>query len=219
MKELRVSLTEQLKSTHFRWAGYHPRFITPLANKYPFVLSAIGCVFSHRAAIDVPTSLRIERAGRKGQTATDLENEFAELRANMRSRHELAFVSVQRLCLEQEAKKGAFGEVDPREAAASRVRRAEQDLNHSQHALLMAQAELQRVPASNPPQASRVLTPGRIKSYVAEKWVTMTKRVTKISDTFIAAHMASSEETYRGASTTTDSESWHASRSACTHRA
>ena len=117
---------------------------------------------------------------------------------NMRSRQELAFVSVQRLCLEQEAKKGAFGEVDPREAAASRVRRAEQDLNRSQHALLMAQEELERVPASNPPQASRVATPGRIKSYVAEKWVTMTKRVTKISDTFIAAHIASSEETYRG---------------------
>ena len=79
LKELRVSLTEQLKSTHFRWAGYHPRFITQLANKYPFVLPALGCVFSHRAAIDVPTSLRIERAGRKGQTATDLETEFAEM--------------------------------------------------------------------------------------------------------------------------------------------
>ena len=160
------------------------------------MLSAIDWVFSHRAAIDVPTAWRIERAGRKGQTATDLETEFAEMRANMRSRQELGYVSMQRMYLEQEAKKGALGKVDPHEAAASRVRRAEQDLSRSQHALLKAQDELLRVPASNPPQASPVLTQGRIKSYVADKWVPMTKRVSKISDTFIAAHIVSSENQY-----------------------
>ena len=78
------------------------------------MLSTIDIVFSHHAAIDLATSLRIERAGRVGQPATDLEAEFREIRRIMHCRRELAFYSVQRLTLEREARKRVLAQVDAR---------------------------------------------------------------------------------------------------------
>ena len=85
------------------------------------MLSALDCVFSHHAAIDLPTALRIERAGRVGQPATDLEAEFREIRKILHCRRELAFYSVQRLTLEREARKRVLAQVDAENVRAYRA--------------------------------------------------------------------------------------------------
>ena len=89
------------------------------------MLSTIDIVFSHHAAIDLATSLRIERAGRVGQPATDLEVEFREIRRIMHCRRELAFYSVQRLALEREARKRVLAQVDARKNFECEVVRCE----------------------------------------------------------------------------------------------
>ena len=120
LTELRASLTAKLKALSFRWAGYHPGFIAKVAERCPFLLSTIDIVFSHHAAIDLPTALRIERAGRVGQPATDLEAELRETRRIMHCRRELAFYSVQRLTLEREARKRVLAQVDAEQPLATR---------------------------------------------------------------------------------------------------
>jgi hypothetical protein len=96
-----------------------------VAERCPFVLSTIDIVFSHHAAIDLATSLRIERAGRVGQPATDLEVEFREIRRIMHCRRELAFYLVQRLTLEREARKRVLAQVDARKTLQCEVVRCE----------------------------------------------------------------------------------------------
>ncbi len=139
LTELRASLAEKLKALSFRWAGYHPSFIAKVAERCPWVLSTLDIVFSHHAAIDLPTALRIERAGRVGQPATDLEAELRETRRIMHCRRELAFYSVQRLTLEREARKRVLAQAGQHAsttilAPAAACRRTRILAGHSQRA-------------------------------------------------------------------------------------
>jgi hypothetical protein len=195
LTELRASLTAKLKALSFRWAGYHPSFIAKVAERYPFMLSALDCVFSHHAAIDLPTALRIERAGRVGQPATDLEAELREIRKILQCRRDLAYCSVQRLTLEREARKSVLAQVDARKTFECEVRRCERRVARSQSDLEMAKEALASVPAETqaPAQTGEVV---RGKAYVVKSWVHMNAAVGKISDTFITAHIASHELTF-----------------------
>jgi hypothetical protein len=195
LTELRASLAEKLKALSFRWAGYHPSFIAKVAERCPWVLSTLDIVFSHHAAIDLPTALRIERAGRVGQPATDLEAELRETRRIMHCRRELAFYSVQRLTLEREARKRVLAQVDAGKTFECEVLRCERRVARAHSDLETAKEALASVPAPTqaPATTGEVL---RGKQYVVKSWVHMSAQVGKISDTFITAHIASHNHTF-----------------------
>lgn len=106
-----VALEGELQKCSYGFSALDPAYISFLAQRCPFMLTAVPFSTSHKAAVMHDVILECGRAMRTSQSSCDIEALYDEMRGLRCTMKHLGFASVQRCVLKHAERRGRLGEM------------------------------------------------------------------------------------------------------------